>query len=157
MSGIEEAYAAAQSALGGVSAADTAAAAGTAAGGAASTPLVAGTAASTAATPSFAGSLATIGQSLISELQNTFASAHGPPSNFVGPPGGTPYQNLISGLSQGATQGFFGQQVPGSTANFAGQGLGSQLSQLLMRPGQPNQAEPAHPIPPLRRYLPPYG
>lgn len=157
MSGIEEAYAAAQSALGGVIGADAAATAGTvgATGAQGATLAIPAAGSGAVGAGGLSGSLATMGASLLNGLQNTFASAHGPQAGFVGPPGGTPYQNLISGLSQGATQGFFGQQVPGSTANLAGQGLGSQFSQLLMRPGQASQAEPAHPIP-LRRYLPPY-
>lgn len=107
-----------------------------------------------AATGGLSGSLATVGASLLNELQNTFASAHGPEAGFVGPPGGTPYQNLISGLSQGGTQGLYGQGVPGSAANSFGQFAGNQLMQRLMQPGQAQQAPPAQI---LRRYLPPYG
>lgn len=111
-------------------------------------------AAGSGATAVGGGSLATIGASLLNGLQNTFASAHGPEAGFVGPPGGTPYQNLISGLSQGGTQGLYGQGVPGSAANSFGQFAGNQLMQRLMQPGQAQQAPPAQI---LRRYLPPYG
>jgi hypothetical protein len=141
----------------------TAATAAPVAAGAGVTPAV-----TAATTPAIAqggsglfGSLAQVGQTLVEGLQNITQSLAGnTPSELAGPTASgapllsaqTPFQNLLGGLSQGATSGLFGNPQAG-TAAMAGRGLGGLLQRGMQ--GQPQQAEPAqiYPRPPWQRYV----